>query len=112
MPLKATKDTYGFENVGGVEVRRLIKAGDVVPSTYTVDDSSAVEEVGGTGSDQIKPTKAQKAAAESAKSEPTAEDMPADPADSEPAGAPDAPDPAEAGAAAGTSTTKKSDRKK
>jgi hypothetical protein len=116
MALKATKDTYGFENVGGVEVRRLVKAGDVVPSTYRIEDSSATEEITGTtGSDALKPTKAQKEAAEAAKSEPTAEDAavaPArEPAAGEEAGGAADESPQEKGAEAGTSTTKKSGRR-
>jgi len=40
---KATKDTYATENVGGVEVRRHVFAGDVVPEQYDIEDG-AVEE--------------------------------------------------------------------
>jgi hypothetical protein len=40
----ATKNTYGIETIGGVEVRRLVKAGDPVPDHYEVD-GDAVREV-------------------------------------------------------------------
>lgn len=40
MARKATRDTYGIEIVGGVEVRRLVKAGDVIPDTYSVEGGS------------------------------------------------------------------------
>lgn len=40
----ATKNTYGTEMVGGVEVRRLVVAGDPVPDHYNVD-SDAVREI-------------------------------------------------------------------
>lgn len=52
MALKATKDTYGFEMIGGVEVRRLIKAGDNVPPTYRVEDSDVEEVDAGVSSDK------------------------------------------------------------
>jgi hypothetical protein len=40
---RATKDTYGIEVIGGAEVRRLVKAGDVIPSTYAVADGTFEE---------------------------------------------------------------------
>lgn len=56
MALRATKDTYGVENIGGAEVRRLVKAGSIVPPSYTVPDSD-VEQV-----DTAKQTAANRAA--------------------------------------------------
>jgi hypothetical protein len=47
MPRKATKDTYGIENVGGVEVRRQYFAGDIVPAAIVVDDGDVEEVEGG-----------------------------------------------------------------
>jgi len=41
---KATKDTFAIENVGGVEVRRKVFAGDMVPEQYEVE-GGATEEV-------------------------------------------------------------------
>jgi hypothetical protein len=55
MARKATRDTYGVEMVGGVEVRRLVKAGDPVPDTYTVPDGD-VEGGSGAATASIDPT--------------------------------------------------------
>lgn len=44
-PLRATRDTFGIEIEGGAEVRRQVKAGDIIPPGITVDDGDA-EEVG------------------------------------------------------------------
>ena len=46
MALKATKDTYGVETVYGIEVRRLIKAGQMIPATIEAPKGS-YEEVAG-----------------------------------------------------------------
>lgn len=40
MARRATKDTYGVEVVGGAEVRRLVKAGSIIPDQYQVEDGS------------------------------------------------------------------------
>lgn len=45
MARRATKDTYGIEKTGpDMEVRRLVKAGDMIPPTYSVE-SGDFEEV-------------------------------------------------------------------
>jgi hypothetical protein len=42
MPKVATKDTYAIERLeGGIEVRRVVKAGDVIPSHYEVDGGAS-----------------------------------------------------------------------
>lgn len=46
MAKKALKNTYGYEVVGGVEVRRLIVAGDVVPDHYRVESADDFEPTG------------------------------------------------------------------
>ena len=50
MALRATRDTYGFENVGSLEhpiaVRRRVMAGQPVPEHWEVD-KDAVESVAG-----------------------------------------------------------------
>lgn len=43
MARKATKDTFATETVGGVEVRRRVFAGDVVPEQYDVEGGSVEE---------------------------------------------------------------------
>lgn len=43
MARKATKDTFAIEDVGGVEVRRQVFAGDVIPSQYQVEEGSFEE---------------------------------------------------------------------
>lgn len=43
MALRATKDTYAIEVIGGVEVRRQVKAGDIIPVNWTVDDGASEE---------------------------------------------------------------------
>jgi len=35
---KALKNTFGYENVGGVEVRRLVRAGRLIPDAYRVEE--------------------------------------------------------------------------
>lgn len=59
MARKATKDTYAIEEVGGVEVRRQVFAGDTVPDSYQLEDDSTEEvedksetRVGGEGTEQ------------------------------------------------------------
>jgi len=47
MPRKATKDTYGVEMLGGVEVRRQIFAGEMIPVTIEVDEGDYEEVEGG-----------------------------------------------------------------
>ena len=49
MPRKATKDTYGVEMVGGTEVRRLVKAGGMIPPTLSVEEGSYEETQGEAG---------------------------------------------------------------
>lgn len=44
MARKAIKNTYGYETIGGVEVRRIIRAGKLIPPTYRVHEG-AYEEV-------------------------------------------------------------------
>lgn len=39
MPRRAIRDTYAVEDVYGVPVRRLVKAGAVVPARWDVDDA-------------------------------------------------------------------------
>lgn len=46
MAKKALQNTYGYETVGGVEVRRLIVAGDIVPDHYRVESASDFEPTG------------------------------------------------------------------
>lgn len=41
---RAIKDTYAVEDVYGVPVRRLVKAGDVVPLRWDVDEAD-VEDI-------------------------------------------------------------------
>lgn len=43
MPKLATKDTYGTELVGGVEVRREVFAGTVVPDSINLKESEYKE---------------------------------------------------------------------
>lgn len=40
MARKAIRNTYGFETVAGVEVRRLVIAGSEVPEHYRVDEGA------------------------------------------------------------------------
>jgi hypothetical protein len=47
VPRKATKDTYGIEMIGDVEVRRQVFAGDMIPVTIAVDDGDYEEVEGG-----------------------------------------------------------------
>jgi hypothetical protein len=49
MPRKATKDTYGYEDIAGVEVRRIVRAGQNVPDHYRLEDDSAAEQPDETG---------------------------------------------------------------
>lgn len=48
MARRATKDTYGIDSVGGVEVRRLVFAGQMVPPGLQVEEGSYEEVEGGT----------------------------------------------------------------
>lgn len=47
MPRKAIKDTFAVEQIAGVEVRRAIFAGQLIPSVYEVDDDAYEEVQGG-----------------------------------------------------------------
>jgi hypothetical protein len=47
MPLKVTEDTFATEEIGGVEVRRKVKAGQLVPDNWSVEGGT--EEVKGSG---------------------------------------------------------------
>lgn len=40
MPRRAVRDTYGIERIGNVEVRRVVKAGQLVPEHYQVDEDA------------------------------------------------------------------------
>lgn len=40
MARRATKDTYGMEVISGTEVRRVVKAGDVLPGNLVVEEGS------------------------------------------------------------------------
>lgn len=47
MPRKATKDTWGTENIAGVEVRRKVMAGDIIPAHIDLKDDEFEEVQGG-----------------------------------------------------------------
>lgn len=54
MARRATKDTFGYQQMGPTEeerVRRFIKAGDMVPETFEMEDGS-FEEVSDPGASQ------------------------------------------------------------
>lgn len=46
MPRKATRNTFGFENVAGVDVRRRVVAGKPIPDHYRVEEGTYEGEIG------------------------------------------------------------------
>jgi hypothetical protein len=42
MALRATRDTYGYEDMGGVEVRRQVFAGQLIPEHYRLERDAVV----------------------------------------------------------------------
>jgi hypothetical protein len=47
MARKATKDTYAIDSSSGVEIRRRVFAGQVVPNAYQLEEGSYEEVEGG-----------------------------------------------------------------
>jgi hypothetical protein len=48
MAKMANRDTYALEHISGVDVRRVVKAGDIVPDHYVLEDGELVDVPEGT----------------------------------------------------------------